>query len=233
MQKVPSHRSNSTLMQIKAFLDITQDIQGFVGFSEAHHAVIVALRGTTDVKSWLASNDFKQVSYPKCGGCQVHEGFYNGYAEVSATVKDQVQLIFDKYRSATLIYVTGHSLGGAIATVAALDLKATFGKVSEFYSYGEPRVGNVAFATYFDSQIPVHRVIHYADIVPHVPPYGLNYTHGGAQYWYDEEMQIYRICTAEDNTCANSLPETALNIKDHQLSTYLQMPTSLLSLRHD
>ena len=223
-------------MQVKAFLNTTQNIQGFVGYSSTHHAIIAAFRGTVDIKNWLANIDFKQVAYPKCSGCLVHEGFYKGYAEVSATVKAQVQLIFNKYSTAA-IYVTGHSLGGALASLAALDLKATFGKLSEFYSYGEPRLGNAAFATYFASQMPVHRVIHYADIVPHVPPYGLNnYTQGGAQYWYAENMQTYKTCTAEDSTCADSLPPTDLNTNDHQLSAYLQMPASLmqmLGLRRD
>jgi hypothetical protein len=33
-------------------------------------------------------------------------------------------------------------MGGAIATVAALDINSIFGKVNKFYSYGQPRVGN-------------------------------------------------------------------------------------------
>ena len=227
---------NTLPTQVKAFLNTTQDIQGFVGYSAAHNAVIAAFRGTVDIKNWLANIDFKQVAYSKCGGCMVHDGFYNAYAEVSAIVKGQVQLILNKYRTAA-VYVTGHSLGGALATIAALDIKTTFGKVDQFYSYGEPRVGNGAFAAYFEAQMPVYRVIHYADIVPHVPPLGLNnYTHGGQQLWYAENMQTYKACTAEDATCSNSLPKNSLNTNDHQLTTYLQMPTNLiqmLGLRRD
>lgn len=43
-------------------------------------------------------------------------------------------------------------------------------------------------------------------------------------------MQTYKTCTAEDSTCANSLPKTQLNTNDHQLSTYLAMPTSLIEM---
>lgn len=172
------------LTKVKAFLNTTGNIQGFVGYSAPHNAVIAAFRGTVDIKNWISNIQFAQVAYPKCSGCAVHDGFYNAYQEVSATVKAQVQLIVNKYRTAA-IYVTGHSLGGAIATIAALDIKSTFGRLDQFYSYGEPRVGNSAFASYFAGQMPVYRVIHYADIVPHVPPFGLlDYTQGGSQLWY-------------------------------------------------
>lgn len=218
----------SPIIQIKAFLNTTEDIQGFVGYSATHNAVIAAFRGSVDVKNWMANLDATQVAYPKCSGCAVHKGFYNAYAEVSATVKAQVQLILSKYRTAA-IYVTGHSLGGALASLAALDIKSTFGKVNEFYTFGEPRLGNAAFASYFAGAFTVNRVIHYADIVPHVPPLNLlGYTHGGSQVWYAENMQSYQTCTAEDPKCSDSLPKSSLNTNDHSLSTYLQMPTSLL-----
>jgi predicted lipase len=200
-----------------------------VGYSATHNAVIAAFRGSVDVKNWIANLDGTQVAYPKCSGCNVHQGFYNAYAEVSATVKGQVQLILSKYRTAG-VYVTGHSLGGALATLAALDIKSTFGRVDQFYTYGEPRVGNAAFASYFAGAFPIYRVVHYADIVPHVPPYGLfGYTHGGTQIWYTEDMQTYQSCTAEQTTCMNSLSPTSLNTNDHSLSTYLKMAT--LNLR--
>lgn len=173
-------------MQVKAFINTTLDMQGFVAYEAQSNAVIVAFRGSVDIKNWIADLDAPQMEYPKCSGCLVHVGFYKAYGEVSAEVKAQVQKIISKYRTAS-IYVTGHSLGGAMAVVASLDLKATFGKVDQFYTYGQPRVGNQAFATYFESQIGnLFRVVHYADIVPHVPPLTmLGYIHGGAQAWYD------------------------------------------------
>jgi len=72
---------------------------------------------------------------------------------------------------------TGHSLGGALATLAALDastskkIPVTSGSSPYLITYGSPRVGNYYFAMSVNTIIPVmFRVTHYNDIVPHVPP---------------------------------------------------------------
>ena len=152
-------------------------MQGYVGYSVSHGAIIVAFRGSSDVKNWIDDFDASQLAYPKCAGCAVHKGFYTGYMTVSGSVKGQIQLVAAKYRNAP-IYVTGHSLGGALSIVAALDIHAAFNNVEKVYTYGQPRVGNTAFANYFNQQIgDAFRVIHYADIVPHLPPMAMKFTH--------------------------------------------------------
>lgn len=64
---------------------------------------------------------------------------------VASAVKTAVQNLKAKYRTAKL-YVTGHSLGGALAILCTADLKNVFGNVDLTYTYGQPRVGNQAFA---------------------------------------------------------------------------------------
>lgn len=206
-------------------------MQGFVAYDAKQNAVIVAFRGSVDTKSWIADLDAPQMAYPKCSGCMVHVGFYKAYQEVSAEIKAQVQKILNKYRTAQ-IYVTGHSLGGAMAVVASLDLKSTFGKLNQFYTYGQPRVGNQPFADYFASQITEgYRVIHYADIVPHLPPLTLlNYRHGGTQIWYTEDMLKYQVCSAEDPKCMDSIPQSQLSPSDHSHLQYEKLPTSIFQM---
>ena len=100
----------------------------------------------------------------------MHQGFYNAFQSVEGYLRKNVQSLMDSYSGAK-IYLTGHNLGGALATLAALDIEEIFGKVDEFYSFGQPRLGNEALATFFASKVPKRfRVIHYADIIPHLPP---------------------------------------------------------------
>lgn len=167
-------------------------MQGFVGYSQSNNAVIVSFRGSDNTKNWIDDFDFLQMPYMRCTGCLVHNGFYFGYLSISSLLKSQVELILSKYRGAS-IYVTGHSLGGALATVAALDLKHTYNVPMKVYTYGQPRVGNGLYANYFKNQIPdAYRVIHNADAVPHLPPIAFDYKHYEKQIWYSPDMQSFK-----------------------------------------
>jgi len=78
-----------------------------------------------------------------------------------------------KYPGATILY-TGHSLGAALVTLAALDIsrQLTPSNNIEFYTFGSPRLGNSVFSDYAFSIFPdgkYSRVTHYNDMVPHVP----------------------------------------------------------------
>jgi predicted lipase len=89
------------------------------------------------------------------------------------------------------ILITGHSLGAALATMAAIDIKNKIkiaaSKIT-FYTFGSPRVGNQAMANYIFHLYPngaYQRVTHYNDIVPHVPPREVfGNIHSGNEVWY-------------------------------------------------
>ena len=51
----------------------------------------------------------------------------------------------------------------------------------------------------------IRRVIHYRDIVPHLPMPYQNYQHPPYEIWFDENMQNYKICndSGEDPNCSN------------------------------
>lgn len=82
------------------------------------------------------------------------------------------------------IYLTGHSLGGALATLAAFDAAATefaSGQVEglTLYTYGSPRVGNGAFASSFDAAVPdAWRVTNANDVIARIPR-AIGYRHIG------------------------------------------------------
>lgn len=73
-------------------------------------------------------------------------------------------------------YLTGHSLGGALATLASSVVEA-----NATYSFGAPRVGNKAFAQALSSK-HVYRIVYGRDIAPSYPHPLLGYCHGGERW---------------------------------------------------
>jgi feruloyl esterase len=69
------------------------------------------------------------------------------------------------------VYVTGHSLGAALAALAALDLTLQQQPLKAVYTFGQPRIGNQAFAHYLNQTLaaPLFRVVHHRDPIPHLP----------------------------------------------------------------
>lgn len=139
----------------------------------------------------------RQVPYPYCSGCRVHQGFYNAFEGVEGYIRSDIQRLMSLYRDAK-IFATGFSLGSALTTIAALDIQNLFGKVDQLYTFGEPRVGNEAFAAYVTAKITERfRVIHYQDIVPHIPPQTpIPYAHFASEVWYNQNMTSFKTCGA-------------------------------------
>lgn len=123
--------------------------------------------------------------------------------------------------------VTGHSLGGALATLAALDLRARFGQIVQLIQFGSPRVGNEAFYTKVKQVFGStdFRVTHANDIVPHWPKAlsHSGYHHIEREVWYTSAT-AYTVCndSGEDPSCSNSVYGDSID--DHL--AYLGQSTS-------
>lgn len=111
------------------------------------------------------------------------------------------------------IVVTGHSLGGAIATVATANLRAAGIANIDMYTYGSPRVGNAAFVDFVSAQPGLEiRVTHLDDPVPRLPPIIFGYRHTSPEYWLstgDATTVNYgtadvKVCTGNANTGCNA-----------------------------
>ncbi len=214
----------------KGFYSSTANIQGYAGHLTKDSAVVVSFRGSVDFKNWVYNLDTTSTTYPSCTGCAVHSGFYNAYKGVSPLVRTEVSRLLSLYKTAKLIIV-GHSLGGAMAIHCALEMKELYGKVDYVYTYGQPRVGNAAFAAFYETRIPnSFRVINYADMVPHVPPSSFNFKHGGNEMWYNPRgMKTYKHCVSEDKACANSMVASGLSTDDHNLSYYKELAVTMIN----
>ena len=94
------------------------------------------------------------------------------------------------------VLITGHSLGAALAVLCAMDLHYAHGlPMATLYTFGKPRVGNVAFAKWYDTSPFVSwRVTHWRDPVPHLPMQSLGFQHDALESFYTEDSKTYRVC---------------------------------------
>ncbi|HYL74155.1 MAG TPA: lipase family protein [Bryobacteraceae bacterium] len=142
--------------------------------------IIVAFRGTLppslkdpeSLVNWL--EDFFEVpkSAPNVPG-QVHSGFYDATMSIIAGVAAAVQNL--NPGPAKKILVTGHSLGGALASIGAYILSQTYHlPISQVVTFASPKPGDPAFRTGYEGVINNQvRYENYDDVVPLLPPEAL------------------------------------------------------------
>jgi predicted lipase len=141
--------------------------------------VVIAIRGTEGTLEWIHDAEFLQVPCPfLVGAGHTEDGFTAMYeslrtgadADSASVVSALATLKFP--RSVSSMTICGHSLGGAVATLLALDVAAnTAFNNPSVYTYGSPRVGDSLFASTFDQVVKnSYRVANRLDIVPTLPP---------------------------------------------------------------
>jgi hypothetical protein len=161
---------------------------GFVVREEATGSVIVCIRGTQTPREWLANftavpNQFDLV---KNFGL-VHLGF----ERMHRSVRQSIQVGLASVDAATRITVLGHSLGGAMAVLAAVDIKRNFGKTNvDVCTFGSPRVGKIGFRKNFNKEIrQCFRLVNQFDVVPRVPSVITGWNHTGEEIEVDGNVE--------------------------------------------
>jgi len=159
---------------------------------ETPDCICVAFRGSSSLRDWL--QDFKvNKEHPRKGltwsdsyevEAEVHRGFYENVESIS---EDLVAQVSDLCKNKTQagrpvpLFLTGHSKGGAEATLCALELQRQKFNIAGIYLFGCPRVGNRAFANIYNATLyeETYRVVNENDIVPRVPGVLMGYKHVG------------------------------------------------------
>ncbi len=148
------------------------DTQGIFGVAYGN-TFILAFRGSeeTGIADWI--NDLKfmpaDFAYGEKGNTaiKVHYGFIETYGSVREAMFKAA-----KETPHQQIVCTGHSLGGALATLCAVDIKYNLpDKVVSAYTFGSPKVGNAEFVNFYNKLVPqTYRVVNSVDVVPNLPP---------------------------------------------------------------
>jgi predicted lipase len=194
------------------------DTQGFMmqvpNIFDEGQACVISFRGTEQkLRDWFTDLNGFQMIYPydnTTTKIRVHTGFMNAYKSVRSQIHEYL-----KNKIPTFCVVCGHSLGGALATLCAIDIQynALAGDVNCF-TFGSPKVGNKEFIMSYNKRVPrTFRCYMRNDIVPCMPPEFLEFMSGkyyhidvpipigprdpffGLKVWFKNHFQTNRLMT--------------------------------------
>lgn len=158
---------------IQIFNSDETDTQAFLAANRDF--AVLAFRGTEVKKKKDVLTDLRATQILSIEG-GVHKGFQSAYD----SVKDEIEKCLASLDEKMPLYITGHSLGAALATVATqnLDVGSKFrDRIAACYTFGSPRVGNTKYDRAFKA--PIYRMVNTTDIVTVIPLLAMGYVHIG------------------------------------------------------
>ncbi|XP_047938067.1 phospholipase A(1) DAD1, chloroplastic-like [Salvia hispanica] len=198
--------------------------------------VVIALRGTATGLEWLENMRATLTPLTNGGGdneAMVESGFLSLYTSASGNkpslqtlVREGISKIIQKYgRERLSLTITGHSLGAALATLAAYDVKETFADAAPMVtvmSFAGPRVGNWSFRCRLEEQgTKVLRIVNSDDVITKVPGFvadGDELSAGWVRWVYADVGCELRL-SSRDAPGLNGINIAAC----HELKTYLRL----------
>lgn len=195
---------------------------------------LVTFQGSTYAIDWIHDFFCWQVDWPfykiqkDTAGVKIHRGFVDYYCSVRDKVIREVSDIVSVYKPKGIvpeITFCGHSLGGALTSIAILDCKELFGsdiKVSG-YTFGSPRVYNNKGADLVNSKVDyLSRVTNKDDLVPNLPG-TVFYCHVGALYHIMKDLSI--------SDKAYYIFPLFASIPDHLVQNYVNVIRTIINVK--
>ncbi|KAL6766611.1 hypothetical protein ACKKBG_A36690 [Auxenochlorella protothecoides x Auxenochlorella symbiontica] len=225
------------------------DTKCLIGWND--DTMVISFRGTasmanvaSDLKVWRKIWP-KNISTKRCwklGGVpRVHSGFYHAYTangfnfQLMKRLKSLLlRLSKDNPGKRVRVYVTGHSLGGALATLCAYDVMthcqmnhAEHYEVS-CYTFGAPRTGNHAFAKLFASVVPdTWHIINSDDTVTRAGKFFFLYKRGGHRAMINPRGDLL-VRPPYVEQFVHRMPGTG-SLRDHYLTSYQRSMMAVLA----
>lgn len=148
--------------KLKAFDFVPEvELTFLVAINERTKAQIVAIRGTANVTNAMIDANFPLVN-DAVTGVRIHEGFSKSAQALYKKLKPWLDLD-------TPVHTTGHSLGGAMALIAAMYLRNDHFNAQRVVTFGQPKVTNAPGADSY-RDLDITRVVMSGDLVPILPP---------------------------------------------------------------
>lgn len=173
---------------------------GFVITSD--QCSILAFRGSGSTVDWVSDFIAQQTPYsPVPNAGLTHKGF----TDIYMSARSSVHMLLNQLPADKPLFITGHSLGGALATLAALDVaRNTVFSSPVVYTFAAPRVGDPSFVQTYNYTVHTHwRFQNEFDIVPHLPPLVYQSPRSKGTYYYlhvkGEVMRSFRMGSVSSN----------------------------------
>lgn len=191
-------------------------VEAFARVTVSGHAATVAFRGTDSGLDWWANTDMRR--------CMRHAGFaHAGFAHAHDSIAATIAKALKPHQISSLT-LTGHSLGGAMAAIAALAAREAYpGCHIDLVTFGSPRCLSASLAARLESDphMTIARYVNGPDPVTWLPPLASSYRHAG------DAIQLRRCAAAL--AVANWFAGRLLHRRYHPLSAYW---TALQEARH-
>lgn len=203
---------------VKFIQDETTDVQVGITICESKRRVCVVFRGSESKSDWYY--DLLIMKHKLTDKIGVHTGFYKQLTEsnVYEQIVSEIKNLLDKHPDFA-IYITGHSLGGALSTLCGYMLSTEIENHINVVSFASPRVGNSAWKQAFNSKTNLthFRVTNNRDIVTAFPIY--RYYHVGHNIRLLSEN--YKIVTQDTpRKCCEETFFTCWRISEHDCELY-------------
>lgn len=195
--------------------------------TRVQNVIFISLRGTTlSFFDFKADLDARKVRYPVGLGDSVrlHRGFFDAVLDCFDEVMERVAEVM---RPDTPIYITGHSLGGAMAAIFYAKLaeqrslrQQQRSTATACYTFGMPRFGDLSAKSFLPA--PYH-VFNQFDAVPTLPPTSMGFADCGTERCIDARPAVVTIVSKGNAGFRKSKGiATLLGISDHRMEKYLE-----------
>ncbi|KAJ2162589.1 hypothetical protein GGF46_000592 [Coemansia sp. RSA 552] len=193
---------------------------GYIARNPNGKYIIVAFQGTDSSEQWADNLNVVQVPWPDgIDNSKVHAGFLRGYVVAQDDILGQLKPLADKYPDYSIVIV-GHSLGGARASLALLDISLKMPELLPrmyMYTVGQPRTGNREFANAIDAlSVPKYRQVFEYDYVTRLPLVEMGYYHHSTEAWdHDNQTTLCAQRTKGDGCSSPGDLLHPLSVPDH------------------
>ncbi|HVR38118.1 MAG TPA: lipase family protein [Thermoanaerobaculia bacterium] len=181
---------------------------------EGPHFQVIVFRGTEPTRlheDFIINASFKLVLWNGPG--RVHMGFRDAFESMWLQISG-------KPSSRLPLFITGHSLGGALASLATIRAAAAKLPVVATYTFGAPRAGDDTLVAALAST-PLYRVVNDRDFAAHLPPFLLGYRHSNRLAKIDHSGALSFSDDFKDHLDVE-LPQP-LEILDHHPANYVAL----------